>query len=130
VESGVLRDPRLFEERFPVFPVDVRVGGAAIRLAPDQVPVLPGGAGRLALGVLVLEVLEQHRDERTRDGNGPLPAAFRAGKPPAAFSLGAGFRMAPAVGRTELRALPAVLGAAGRARPLLSLVISLQRLKG
>ena len=43
---------------------------AAVGLGPDQVPVFPGGPGPVALGVLVLEVLAQHRDDLRRDGTG------------------------------------------------------------
>jgi hypothetical protein len=77
VEPSVLGDAGLFEERFPFLPVDMRVGRSAVRLAPDQVPVFPGGPGRGALDGLVLEVLPQHRDDLGGDGYGPFPAALR-----------------------------------------------------
>jgi len=44
MQPGTLADAGLGQECLPLVPVIVRVDGAATRLAPDQIPVLPGSS--------------------------------------------------------------------------------------
>src|SRR5262249_8732708 len=117
MQPGVLRDACFGQERLPLVPVVVRVDRSAVGSAPHQVPLLPAVPGRLLLGVLALEVLAQRQDELGGEPHAPLPLALGPGDLPPAFPLRARLRMARAAGRAEPRALPAVLVAAGRARP-------------
>jgi hypothetical protein len=64
VQPHVL-DSGLAEDFLPFLPIDVRVDRVAVRLAPNQVPVLPGAANGVALGLLCFEVRVQCGDERS-----------------------------------------------------------------
>lgn len=54
----------LAEDCLPFLPIDVRVDRVTVRLAPNQIPVLPGVAGGVALGSLCLQVRVQCGDKR------------------------------------------------------------------
>jgi hypothetical protein len=65
VQPHVL-DAGLAEDFLPFLPIDVRVDRVAVRLAPNQIPLLPGVANGVALGSLCSEVRAQCGDERRR----------------------------------------------------------------
>lgn len=115
VQSCGLGNARLGEQGFPLVPVVMRVDRAAVWPAPDQIPLLPLPRS-FPLGVLGLQVHTQRWDELYRDRHGPLALALRPGEFPPAFPLRARLGVARAIRGTELRALPAVRGAAARTR--------------
>jgi hypothetical protein len=65
VQPHVL-DFGLAEDFLPFLPIDVRVDRVTGRLAPNQIPVLPGVTSGVALGSLCFEVRVQCGDERRR----------------------------------------------------------------
>src|SRR5262249_46301219 len=83
----------------------------AVRLAPDQIPVLPGLPRRLLRGVQLGEVLAWRRDELSGDRHSALALALRPRELPSALPQRACLRVALAVRRAELRAL-AIVGIA------------------
>lgn len=62
VMQANVSDSCLAENFLPFLPIGVRVSRVAVRLAPDQIPVLPCIASDSALGVLRFEVLAQCND--------------------------------------------------------------------
>src|SRR6266700_3093155 len=74
VQPHVL-DPGFAENLLPFLPIDVRVDRVAVWLAPDKIPVLPGIASGVALGLLRFEVLAQRRDYLSGQRNGSRPLA-------------------------------------------------------
>jgi hypothetical protein len=58
VQAHVL-DSGFAENFLPFLPIDVRVDRVSVRLAPDQIPVLPRSTSGFALGFLCFEVLAQ-----------------------------------------------------------------------
>src|SRR5262249_56351774 len=98
-------------------PVVGRVGGLALRPAPDQPPVRPDLAPSALLGGLSGEVLPERLGQCGRDRNSTLAPALGPHEYPAALPLRAGGSVTGAVAGAELRALPAVGSAFGRAWP-------------
>lgn len=72
MQPGALLDAGLGQECLPLIPVIVRVDGSATRLAPDQIPVLPGASRHPPLGVLLTEMRAERRNELDWIGTGRL----------------------------------------------------------